>query len=497
MDVIIDHYAVLGLPSGDEGTELTDKEISKAYKLKALELHPDKRPDDPNAHDNFQKLQSSYAVLRDEKARKLFDNLLKVKREHKRRQTQRQAHHDSKRRKMMSDLENREREAEVDVLDPTVEALYEEERIARKLKEEMARIREMIANKMAKETTTKMAKEETTTSGTSSQVLLDKEKVLKVYWKKIGDYDYNAEFLRHLFSRFGKVDHVVIMNSKKRRGTALVLMASKDASVAATRNILGNRSNPLLVVPLQPSEASEVSNSRNLEPAPLNNLVGADFQAFEDSVLAKLQKRKQEDAPNRNVEKAGRRSKQKYRELDFAHLHETFTSRLIPAVTFIGLVVIPVTAALPLLDYIPHHNVNLLSIFVNGQILPISSSLFQTTSNQGTIVDSGTTLAYLPPATYDPFVNAVQTIPVNFYCFLLRNKKHPLAPGFNLLYHLLRQNIVLKDRTFVYDLAGQQIGWANYDCLMQVNVSATINTRKSEFVNAGQISNNSSPKIYV
>ena len=101
MDMDVDHYSVLGLPSWEEGAELTEKEISRAYKAKALELHPDKRPHDPNAHSNFQKLKSSYDTLKDEKARKQFDQLLKVKREQFRRQSER----DAKRRKMVSDFE--------------------------------------------------------------------------------------------------------------------------------------------------------------------------------------------------------------------------------------------------------------------------------------------------------------------------------------------------------------------------------------------------------
>lgn len=79
MDLDVDHYAILGLPSGEEGAKLTEKEISKGYKVKALELHPDKRRDDPYAHENFQRLKTSYEILKDEKARKLFDDLLKVK----------------------------------------------------------------------------------------------------------------------------------------------------------------------------------------------------------------------------------------------------------------------------------------------------------------------------------------------------------------------------------------------------------------------------------
>ncbi|RZC49431.1 hypothetical protein C5167_017859 [Papaver somniferum] len=70
----IDHYAVLGLQSGEEGVKLSQADIKKAYRNKSLELHPDKRPNDPNANINFQKLQSSYDILRDETERKRFDD---------------------------------------------------------------------------------------------------------------------------------------------------------------------------------------------------------------------------------------------------------------------------------------------------------------------------------------------------------------------------------------------------------------------------------------
>lgn len=55
----------------------------------------------------------------------------------------------------------------------------------------------------------------------------------------------------------------------------------------------------------------------------------------------------------------------------------------------------------------PHYNLNLEAIAVNGQTLAIDSSVFTTSTTQGTIVDSGTTLAYLADQAYDPFVNAV------------------------------------------------------------------------------------------
>lgn len=55
----------------------------------------------------------------------------------------------------------------------------------------------------------------------------------------------------------------------------------------------------------------------------------------------------------------------------------------------------------------PHYNLNLQSIAVSGQPLPIDSAAFETSNNRGTIVDSGTTLAYLVEEAYDPFVSAV------------------------------------------------------------------------------------------
>ncbi|MCL7045436.1 hypothetical protein MKW94_005956 [Papaver nudicaule] len=72
----IDHYVVLGLPSGEQGARLTDADIKKAYKIKALELHPDKRPDNPNANINFLKLSESYEILKDEAQRKILDDRL-------------------------------------------------------------------------------------------------------------------------------------------------------------------------------------------------------------------------------------------------------------------------------------------------------------------------------------------------------------------------------------------------------------------------------------
>ncbi|KAL9231861.1 hypothetical protein vseg_007027 [Gypsophila vaccaria] len=283
----IDHYLILGLPSGEEGSKLTIQEINKAYKQKALILHPDKNPNDPNSTEKFTQLKSSYEILKHESSRKLFDDLLKIRRE----KVLHDRQLDAKRRRMVSDLERRERGACTSGFDAEREARAKEESIMRKLDEEVRRIREMLSRKTKVEDYENgpIRREKGNVNG--NVVELDKSRVLKVSWEKgVGGEEYNAVRLRELFREFGDVEDVVI----RKKRSALVVMASKDAVVAATGVIIGDLSNPLLVLPLQP--VSTVPGVRAEEPVAshdgqnLGNIVGAGYQAFENSVLEKLKK---------------------------------------------------------------------------------------------------------------------------------------------------------------------------------------------------------------
>ncbi|KAH7661230.1 Aspartic peptidase A1 family protein [Dioscorea alata] len=198
----------------------------------------------------------------------------------------------------------------------------------------------------------------------------------------------------------------------------------------------------------------------------------------------------------------------------------------------LGEIMEPSIVYTPIVQLQPHYNINLTSIAVNGQPLPLDSSLFLTSSTQGTIIDSGTTLAYLAEQAYDPFVNAVtasvsssvNTLVVKGnQCYVTSSSPEEAFPSVTLYFegsasmalkpldYLIQEgqidnariwcigwqkntgtgvtilgDLVLKDKIFVYDLLNQRIGWTDYDCSLAVNVSTS--STKTEFLDAGQLS---------
>ncbi|XP_070770821.1 dnaJ homolog subfamily B member 11 isoform X2 [Enoplosus armatus] len=63
-----DFYKILGVSKS-----ASIRDIKKAYRKLALQLHPDRNPDDPKAQDKFADLGAAYEVLSDEEKRKQYD----------------------------------------------------------------------------------------------------------------------------------------------------------------------------------------------------------------------------------------------------------------------------------------------------------------------------------------------------------------------------------------------------------------------------------------
>jgi molecular chaperone DnaJ len=63
-----DFYNTLGISKG-----ATPEEIKKAYRKKALECHPDRNQNDPNAEANFKLVSEAYEVLSDDNRKQMYD----------------------------------------------------------------------------------------------------------------------------------------------------------------------------------------------------------------------------------------------------------------------------------------------------------------------------------------------------------------------------------------------------------------------------------------
>ncbi|XP_013600030.1 PREDICTED: aspartic proteinase-like protein 2 isoform X1 [Brassica oleracea var. oleracea] len=210
-------------------------------------------------------------------------------------------------------------------------------------------------------------------------------------------------------------------------------------------------------------------------------------------------------------------------------------------VMVLGQIKRPDTVYTPLVPSQPHYNVNLQSIAVNNQILPIDPSVFTIATGDGTIIDTGTTLAYLPDEAYVPFVQAISSAVSqygravtyeSYQCFDITSGAVDVFPevslnfaggasmvltprgylqmfsssgssiwciGFQRMSHrriTILGDLVLKDKVVVYDLVRQRIGWAEYDCSLEVNVSATRGGRSKDVISTGQWRENISQISY-
>jgi molecular chaperone DnaJ len=63
-----DYYEILGVTR-----ESTDQEIKSAYRRLALQFHPDRNPNNPDAEEKFKEASEAYAILCDSEKRALYD----------------------------------------------------------------------------------------------------------------------------------------------------------------------------------------------------------------------------------------------------------------------------------------------------------------------------------------------------------------------------------------------------------------------------------------
>ncbi|KAA8538850.1 hypothetical protein F0562_025542 [Nyssa sinensis] len=182
----------------------------------------------------------------------------------------------------------------------------------------------------------------------------------------------------------------------------------------------------------------------------------------------------------------------------------------------IGEVVQPKLNSTPLVPNQAHYNVIMKAIEVGGDVLQLPTDVFDTEAGKGTIIDSGTTLAYLPQEVFTPLMTKVmalhpdlelQTVEQQFTCFQYSGKVDDGFP--DVIFHFenslslkvyphdylfqirndvwcigwqnngmqsndkkltLLGDLALSNKLVLYDLEKQTIGWAEYNCSLGIKV---------------------------
>lgn len=183
----------------------------------------------------------------------------------------------------------------------------------------------------------------------------------------------------------------------------------------------------------------------------------------------------------------------------------------------IGEVVSPKVNTTSMIPNQAHYNVVMKEIEVGGDVLELPTDVFDSGEHRGTIIDSGTTLTYLPEVVYDSLMTAIRssqpglnlhTVEQQFLCFLYSGN---VDDGFPVVkFHFedsltlsvyphdylfqikedewcfgwqnsgmqtkdgremtLLGDLVLSNKLVFYDIENQAIGWTEYNCSSSIKL---------------------------
>lgn len=236
-----DFYALLGVTH-----DSSEQDIKKAYRKASIKYHPDKNPDNKDAADRFIYLGWARDILISPELKGEYDRARTRRRE----KALQDELLDGRRRKMKDDLERREREGREwmgGLKRKRAEEMSEQE----KREEEIRRLAEdgKRRRREAQERIEKRRKEEDEASfvdledsaipaqpvrpGESAEI----DRTVRVRFQREGETtSWDKDTLRAMFSKYGKIDSVVMGKDKKIRSSG-----SKHRSLVATAFIIYTR----------------------------------------------------------------------------------------------------------------------------------------------------------------------------------------------------------------------------------------------------------------
>ncbi|KAJ2830344.1 hypothetical protein FBU31_002505 [Coemansia sp. 'formosensis'] len=222
MDPEVDVYALLGV-----SVEASEKELTKAYRVKALQHHPDKNRDNPDAAKLFHDIKAAYDMLSDPQLRSDYDD----KRRASIAKRQRLDALSGQRKRMKSQLEKYEREAR-----QTRE--LGKARAQQQMHDEAARFRDEAQREEARRDRRMREHMQKTTDEQPVDDVDELDRTVRVRWDT-SQHNHDRESLAGIFSVFGELEEVVASPSERKRQTASALLVYK--SVAAAHALMNAR----------------------------------------------------------------------------------------------------------------------------------------------------------------------------------------------------------------------------------------------------------------
>ncbi|CAL1398088.1 unnamed protein product [Linum trigynum] len=317
MGLEIDHYKVLGLASGERATE---QEITRAYKLKALKLHPDKNPDDPHATEKFQRLLSSYQFLlqgqgnqleeeepdqeetgekkQGRRKRNSKEEKARRREEEKMKQRRRKKKEESRRKEEMEQARKREERKRKEARENAEKERLAQEEAKQRAREERERRKEQRSEEAIRRDEEEAERRRQMGEEAHRKEAERRRMAAEAHRKEAERRRMAAEARRKdaerrradpLWRKYMSPDEIEEATDRLAEDYARRLPR-------ATRIVLGDLSYPVLVLPVQSAQANDfppgnqqASSGNSREWLIWLELVTT-YKAYEDSVLEKLQK---------------------------------------------------------------------------------------------------------------------------------------------------------------------------------------------------------------
>ncbi|KAI9502961.1 DnaJ domain-containing protein, partial [Coemansia spiralis] len=175
-----DLYKLLGISA-----EAGEKELTRAYRIKALKYHPDKNRDNPEAVQLFHSIKAAYDLLTDTKKRAEYDEQRRAQLAKRQRQDALSGH----RKKMKSQLEEDEHKAQ--------QARGAERMRAQNMRDEAARFRE------------ESLREEWRRDKTTMEDVDELDRSVRIRWDS-GEGAVDRGLIAKVFASFGEIEEVVL-----------------------------------------------------------------------------------------------------------------------------------------------------------------------------------------------------------------------------------------------------------------------------------------------